>query len=145
MTYDENKKKGYVIRYRSIYDWYLNNESLDIYALAIYDYLIAFARKEPTNYKGVSLKVGQLIRSHAQIAKALKISRRTVIRKIAALKDDGAIDIQPVMIGSINANIITVKNFKKYQTVNDDEPKKEKVIEADASDINLDEMLQKLD
>lgn len=49
------------------------------------------------------------------------------------------------MIGSINANIITVKNFKKYQTVNDDEPKKEKVIEADASDINLDEMLQKLD
>lgn len=126
--------KGYIKRPRAIYDWY-EDSKLDIYSLAVYDYLLTFARDEETVYSGIKLKKGQLIRSGAQIAKALKISRATVVRKMKDLKEAGAIDFEPIEHGS--SNIITVNGIKNdtYEVSN----------EKDDQSINLDELLSKLD
>lgn len=126
--------KGYIKRPRAIYDWY-EESKLDIYSLAVYDYLLTFAREEETVYRGIKLKKGQLIRSGAQIAKALKISRVTVIRRMKDLKEAGAIDIEQIENGT--SNIITVNSIKNDTHETSDE-------KADQS-INLDELLSKLD
>ena len=134
--------KGYVIRYRSIYDWYKNVAEMDIYALAIYDYLATYVRKDKTVYKGITLDSGQLLRSYGQIADALKIGRRTVVRKMKILKDVGAISVEQINLGS--AFVITVKDFTDHDN-SDDHDDKQGIKDADASDIDLDKMIENLD
>lgn len=134
--------KGYVIKHRSIYDWYKSVEEMDIYALAIYDYLATYVRKDKTVYKGIRIEPGQLIRSYGQIADTLKIGRRTVARKMKILKDVGAISVEQVNLGS--AFVITVKDFIDHDH-GDDHDDKQGIKDADASDIDLDKMIENLD
>lgn len=134
--------KGYVIKHRSIYDWYKSVEEMDIYALAIYDYLATYVRKDKTVYKGITLDSGQLLRSYGQIADALKIGRRTVVRKMKILKDVGAISVEQINLGS--AFVITVKDFTDHDN-SDDHDDKQGIKDADASDIDLDKMIENLD
>ncbi len=125
-------EKGYVIRYRSIYDWYQEN-NLDIYCLSIYDYLSTFVSINDTSYRGFDIKKNQLIRSYNQIAKALKISRRQVINKMSQLKAAGAIDYHQIYKNG--ANIITVNDV--IESKEDENDKNENV--------NLDDLIAKLD
>lgn len=134
--------KGYVIKHRSIYDWYKSVAEMDIYALAIYDYLATYVRKDKTVYKGITLDSGQLLRSYGQIADALKIGRRTVVRKMKILKDVGAISVEQINLGS--AFVITVKDFIDHDH-GDDHDDKQGIKDADASDIDLDKMIENLD
>lgn len=134
--------KGYVIKHRSIYDWYKSVAEMDIYALAIYDYLATYVRKDKTVYKGITLEAGQLLRSYGQIADALKIGRRTVVRKMKILKDVGAISVEQINLGS--AFVITVKDFIDHDH-GDDHDDKKGIKDADASGIDLDKMIENLD
>lgn len=134
--------KGYVIKHRSIYDWYKSVAEMDIYALAIYDYLATYVRKDKTVYKGITLEAGQLLRSYGQIADALKIGRRTVVRKMKILKDVGAISVEQINLGS--AFVITVKDFIDHDH-GDDHDDKQGIKDADASGIDLDKMIENLD
>lgn len=124
--------KGYIKRYRSIYDWYQKSD-LDVYALAIYDYLNTFAAITPKTYKGIALKEGQVIRSYQKIADDLKLSRRTVIRRIKLLSECEAVSYNKL---DNNINIFTVNDIC-------DTKSEEDIQEVD--NINIDELLSKLD
>lgn len=124
--------KGYIKRYRSIYEWYQKHD-LDVYALAIYDYLNTFAAVQPKTYKGIAIKEGQVIRSYQKIADDLKLSRRTVIRRIKLLCDCEAVSYDKL---DNNINIFTVND------VHDTKDEKD-IHEVDS--INIDDLLSKLD
>lgn len=132
--------KGYVIKHRSIYDWYKSVAEMDIYALAIYDYLATFVRKDKIVYKGIQLEAGQLIRSYGQIADALKIARSTVIRRMTILKKVGAISIDPIDAGNAVVNVITVKDFTDHDNSDDHDAK-----DDSTQDIDLDKLVEDLD
>lgn len=124
--------KGYVIKCRSLYDWYAENDSIDIYALSIYDYLLTYTRQKATVYKGIKLRPGQIIRSYGQIAKALKIGRQTVIRKMSVLSNAGAIEMENTRLETGIANIITVKTvFSRKLVKNTDGISEEDLKRAD--------------
>ena len=111
----DNKKKGYVPIYRSLFDHWLWNDknSFDVRSAWI-DLLLFVNHAEETIHVAGRLqkvKSGQRWTSYCQLAKRWRWSRNRVKRYINLLKSDGMIITDETM----NGTLVTIVNYDKYR------------------------------
>lgn len=105
-------KNGYIKLYRSIIDWewFEDRNTRDVFL-----YLLLNANWKETEWKGVSLKPGQLIIGRKKLAASLGLSERAVRTALSRLQKTGEIDQQTTN----RWTLVTVENWAKYQADDD--------------------------
>ena len=107
----ENKSKGYVKLYRSMFE----NNSLNPSASLLFIYFIAVANNKPKNVNGNDLEVGETMKSITQMADATNLNWRTVKKSLKTLADDNKIELRTVRVKGNDTYIVKVVNYKIYQ------------------------------
>lgn len=99
---------GYIKLHRKMLDWGWYD---DLNVRIVFFHLLLKANFKDTEWKGISLKRGQLVTSRPHLAGETGLSERQVRTALAKLKTTGEIDAQ----ATNNYTIITVNNYAKYQ------------------------------
>lgn len=98
---------------RAIADWkYWGN----IYAMGIWFYVLHGANWADRYYRGVEVKRGQYLTSYRRLAEELNLDRRTIKHWLETFQKEGQIEITMLH----KKTLITVINYDKYQTQNDE-------------------------
>lgn len=101
----EAEKRGYVKLYRKAQD---DEVFSNPYAWHLFTYCLLNARIR----KNRDLDVGEFETSQYRISNDLKMSRKTILKFLKFLKDEGCIDYETDSLRTI----IRVLNFSKYQS-----------------------------
>lgn len=126
----ENKSKGYVKLYRSMFE----NNSLNPSASLLFIYFIAVANNKPKSVNGNDLEVGETMKSITQMADATNLNWRTVKKSLKILADDNKIKLRTVRINGNDTYIVKVVNYRIYQFHASDQEEARRTERQDSSE-----------
>lgn len=105
---------GWIKLHRKLLDWEWFDEPN---TFRVFIYLILMANHQPTIYRGIKLKRGQLLTSQLHLGKRLKLSRQKIRTSLKNLSSTNEITIH----STNNYSIVSILNWDRYQ-IKDNQP-----------------------
>lgn len=102
------QKSGWIKLHRQILEWEWYNEPN---TFRLFFHLLMKANHKPMNYKGITIKEGQVITGQRQLSKELNISRQEIRTAMKNLLSTHEL----THVTSRQGTVIQIVNFKKYQ------------------------------
>ena len=100
---------GYIKLYRSLIDWEWYS---DINTRSVFIHLLLTANFEDKNWRGITIKRGQVVTSYRKLAEEIGISERSVRTSINRLKSTHEV----TQSSTSKFTVLTVNNYDKYQS-----------------------------
>lgn len=107
---------GFIKLHRKITEWEWYGDTV---VKVTFLHILLTANYKETNYKGINLKPGQLVTTIRQLSEETGQTERQTRRALGKLKRSNEVSIK----GSNKFSVITVENWAKYQSLDDDEVK----------------------
>lgn len=110
MSFDNNKKSGFVVMYRSFLDWewYTDNNTK-----VLFIHCLLKANHKDKKHKGVLIKRGSFVTSREILSKETGLSQQCIRTALKHLESTNELTIN----SSSKGTIITINNYETYQQI----------------------------